>query len=137
MSTKGALGRVMLIDDEQIDQMMYTRILKRSGMTRDIIGFVYARDALSYLSDPTSPKVDLILLDINMPAMDGFEFLVAADQVLNSEDGIPVVMMLTTSLSPEDKERAARFQAVKTYANKPLETAHLEEAAMILGELQR
>lgn len=134
MSTEGVLGRVMLIDDEKIDQMMYKRILVRSGMTQDIIGFVYAQDALNYLSDPTSEKIDLILLDINMPSMNGFEFLEAAEQVLNLDDGIPVVMMLTTSLSPDDQKRAAQYSAVKAYANKPLAAQHLDIAATIMCE---
>lgn len=132
MSDEGVLGRVMLVDDEQIDQMIYKRVLNRSGMATDIVGFVYASDALEYLADPASPKVDLILLDINMPGMNGFEFLEAASDTLGSQAEIPVVIMLTTSLSPADRARAAGFGAVKAFLNKPLEQAHLDEAADIL-----
>lgn len=134
MNTAGSLGRVMLIDDERVDQMMYKRILDRSGMARDIIGFTYAEDALAYLADPAQPSVDMIFLDINMPRMTGFEFLEAAGNTLGAGFQTSVVIMLTTSLNRADRERAAKFPLVKAYLNKPLEPEHLLHAAAILRE---
>ncbi len=136
MTQKNPLGHVMLIDDEKIDQMMYERILKRSGMTDSVIGFTYAEDALAYLKSPDNPQVDLILLDINMPRMTGFEFLETASAELGSDLDIVVVIMLTTSLNPRDQERAASFSAVRAYVNKPLEMENLEFAASIINDLR-
>lgn len=131
-SAEGNLGRVMLIDDERVDQMMYKRILDRSGMAQDIIPFTYAEDALAYLADTEKPPVDIIFLDINMPRMTGFEFLEAADAKLGAAFQTSVVIMLTTSLNRADRERAAKFPLVKAYLNKPLEHEYLVEAANIL-----
>ena len=136
MTDTTTLGRVMLIDDEAVDQMMYKRILARSGRTEDVVSFTYGQDALDYLVDADSPPVDLILLDINMPRMTGFEFLEAVRARIGMSFDIPVVMMLTTSLNPRDKARAASFEVVRAYVNKPLCSDDIDMAAGILSELR-
>ena len=123
----------MLVDDERIDLTLYKRILKRSNLVEDIVTFSYATDALRYLEDPASPEVDLILLDINMPAMSGFEFLEAAAQHLPPANQAPVIIMLTTSLNPRDRAMAESFEAVKAYINKPFESEHLDVLADALA----
>ena len=110
---------LMLIDDSSFDQMVYRRICDKSGLVRKLVQFVDATEALEYLSDPASEKPNLILLDINMPKMDGFEFLQAATERF----GValcPIVVMLTTSLNPKDEERAKSFEVVQEFLNKPL-----------------
>ncbi|QUJ78014.1 response regulator [Sulfitobacter albidus] len=125
----------MMVDDEQIDQMMYRRIIDRSGMAEDVVGFTYAEEALAYLKEGDRPPVDLILLDINMPRMTGFEFLEAACAELGEAFNTSVVIMLTTSLNPRDKARAASFDMVRGYVNKPLEPENLRVAAEAVKEV--
>lgn len=127
MTTKHKLERVMIIDDETFDRKMYRRILERSGVVGEVIGFSYAADALGYLEDDSTPLVDLILLDINMPRMSGFDFLHAAQHYLGEVRPVPVVMMLTTSLNPEDRRRADENRFVSGFMNKPLRAEQISD----------
>jgi CheY-like chemotaxis protein len=120
MNKKNTLKTVMIIDDEEFDQKLYRRTLKHSGLVENVIGFTYAQEALDYLHSPDAEPIDLILLDVNMPRMDGFEFLEAATQQLGSKFTQTPVVMLTTSLAPKDQEQASQYQGVKSYFNKPL-----------------
>lgn len=126
------IHRTLLIDDAEIDQKMYQRILKRSGLTEEVIAFTYADEALEFLRSETAGTVDLILLDINMPRMDGFEFLDAATRELGEAFAHVVIVMLTTSLEPRDRARAADFEVVRDFINKPLTVDHVQRAAELV-----
>ena len=129
--TNGAsIGTLMIIDDNSFDQMMYKRIVSRSDQVWSLIQFTDAQAALEHLSDIAQPKPDLILLDINMPRMDGFEFLDAATTRFGAAL-CPIIVMLTTSLHPSDERRARSFDVVREFLNKPLTQEHL----VILGSL--
>lgn len=121
---------MMLIDDNQIDQMLHERIVERSGLVETVISFLYADEALEYLKVDQQPRPDVILLDINMPRMDGFEFLEAVN-LLPSELKSMIVVMLTTSLDARDKKRADNFDLVKGFMNKPLSQERIEEIVLI------
>ena len=125
---------LMVIDDNKVDQMLYERIIRRSGLVGSVESFYYAQDALEFLSDPNHLPIDLILLDINMPLMSGFEFLDEATRRFGTRFASIIVVMLTTSLSSEDKERAASFEAVKAFYNKPLTVEHLAEISELIAE---
>ena len=134
MSDGYPIGSVMLIDDSEIDQMISKRLIERSGMVGQFIGFLSAEAALEHLKNTDLPAVDAILRDVKMPRMDGWEFLEAATSELGESFARIVVMMLTTSLDPRDQERAQQFSVVKDYCNKPLLQDYLERLAVILNE---
>lgn len=110
---------LMLIDDNKIDQLLFERIISRSGLVQNTVSFYFAEEALEYLKDERNPKPNIILLDVKMPRMDGFEFLYHAVGQFGP-DALSVVVMLTTSLDPRDKTRARAFRCVKDFQNKPL-----------------
>lgn len=125
------LGTVMIIDDEDIDQKQYRRVLLRSGRVSDIIQFSYADEALDWIKQQSDLAVDVVFLDINMPRMNGFEFLDAlASEALQFKPRI--ILMLTTSLAPKDRVRAMAHPLVSGFLNKPLTAAHLDEASRLL-----
>jgi CheY-like chemotaxis protein len=115
--------RVMIVDDNEIDRYIGERTSRQYHIAEDVISMESATDALKYLSSLAQyPDLlpEVIFLDINMPEMNGFEFL---EEYQNLPDSIKrncIVVMLTTSTHPEDKERADRSPYVKGYLNKPL-----------------
>lgn len=126
----------MLIDDEEIDQKLYTRVLKRSGLVENVVSFTYADEAFEFLKANDDLVVDVIFLDINMPRMNGFQFLEKVTTELKREFAHLVIVMLTTSLDPKDREMASKFDIVREFINKPLEVAHVVRAAEILDEVR-
>jgi CheY-like chemotaxis protein len=83
-----------------------------------------ARDALKYLTNTTPegtyPRPDLVFLDINMPAMDGWEFIEKYNQLPEDQKAKIIVVMLTTSFNPEDELKARKISGVSGFKNKPL-----------------
>ncbi len=128
------IDTVMLVDDEEIDQKTYQRVLKRSGLVGEVLVFTYATDALEYLKSNPEQTVDVIFLDINMPRMNGFEFLEAATEELGEAFARMVIVMLTTSIDPKDRKRAADNPLVRDFLDKPLTISHVEHVAKMLAD---
>ncbi|MFK7994341.1 MAG: response regulator [Granulosicoccus sp.] len=124
----------LLIDDSEIDQRLYKRVLNKSGLVEEVRGFAYADEALDYLLENPQLEVSVIFLDINMPRMNGFEFLEAASKQLEHDVAKVVVVMLTTSLNPDDENRARSFEAVKDFVSKPLSYEDVQKVVDLLSE---
>lgn len=134
--TRPSLGTVLIIDDERIDQAQYRRVLGRSGMADEILVFSLADDALQWLQESPARPADLILLDMNMPRMNGLEFLnLAADRLRAA--GTIVILMLTTDLTPADQARADSLDLIRARFDKPLTLAQLESARTMLQDVRR
>lgn len=124
---KSRLRRVLLIDDDGTDNFLHSRVLNKSGRVEEIVAFEHAEQALEYLRGEQHP-VDLIFLDINMPRMNGFDFL-AAFEPLIQELSLPTsVVLLSTSINPADVQRASQFSTFLLAVNKPLRLKTLHAA---------
>lgn len=116
------IDNVVLIDDDAISNFLTAIVLKREQVTQKINIFQDGYNALEWLQEKShenKSQPNLILLDLNMPAMDGFEFLTAYRE-LGGIYNNSVVVVLTTSDSVEDYERLKEFPEVEVYLNKPL-----------------
>ncbi|MBL0917162.1 MAG: response regulator [Hydrogenophaga sp.] len=119
--------RVMMVDDNDSD-LLYTRVtLQRCGEPCEALAFERAQDALDHLRQTPDHGVRLILLDINMPVMDGFAFLDAFQALGPAQRGGAVVAMLSSSSDPADRSRALAYSGVAGYLTKPLDRAEAAE----------
>lgn len=132
MKKSETLGHVMLIDDERFDRKMYQRTLQKYNIAEHVTSFAYAEEALTYLCDPANPAVDMILLDINMPRMNGFEFLDAAQERFGMDFNATVAVMLTTPLNRNDQKRAADSPMIDAFFAKPLTLDNINTAVRMV-----
>lgn len=125
--------KVIMIDDNE-DDLLFTRIaFERCGREVDLMQFVKAQDALTYLVCGELTEPALVLLDINMPGMSGFDFLQAYEQLPPNSCTSVIVVMLTSSNDERDKERAFRSPMVKAYLNKPISRTRAAELLDLLN----
>lgn len=118
---------VVLIDDSDIDLFVQRRFIEISSFAKTVQTFQSARKALEQLSTPEQARPGLIFLDLNMPEMDGFSFLEHMTQLPVQLTQATRVVILTSSSSTADKERAATFSNVISFLSKPLTERGLQE----------
>jgi CheY-like chemotaxis protein len=119
------LEQIVIVDDHDSDLLFGRIMVERSNVAALVTTFEDARDALHYLQQPEGRNVGLVLLDINMPGMNGFGFLSAFEQLRGASASPAVVVMLTSSPDPHDRERAFSFAAVRDVMVKPLDEAQV------------
>jgi CheY-like chemotaxis protein len=115
---------VWLIDDDNVTNMLNRFFLEEHFTKLNITAFVYAQDALNALIQSVQ-KPDVIFLDINMPVMNGWEFLEALGKSIAANDSIPQIYLLSSSLDPSDKHKASQIKLVNGFISKPLEIEKL------------
>ncbi len=115
---------ILLVEDDQVDVMMVRRALKELKINNELIHASNGEDALNYLQQPDNPRPWLILLDINMPIMNGPEFLKVAKKGPTIRT-IPIVIF-TSSEEQQDKEIAFNMGAAG-YMIKPVKYEKLLE----------
>lgn len=120
---------VMLVDDNEIDNIINEKIIEANSFAETILVFQTGQDSLEYLKihqhDETKLP-EIIFLDINMPVMDGFQYLEEFEKYNDLVKKKCRIIMLSSSISPKDIDRAASNIHVKKYLNKPLNIRYLQ-----------
>lgn len=125
---------ILLIDDNPADNRFHEIRIRKANICKYIKIATSGREALDYLlksgdekNSESFPKPDLIFLDINMPGMNGFEFLEEYHKLEDRLKSKVVIVMLTNSLNPDDQKRAMSIKEVAEFQNKPLSVKTLQE----------
>ncbi len=122
--------RVMIVDDTKIDRYLAAYVMQKNNFAVEIIEYDMAAKALDFFqTNKDNPEVfpEIIILDIRMPQMDGFEFLERISLLPEFINNSCCIVMLSSSLSPADHDRANNNPIVKKFINKPLDKDNLKE----------
>jgi len=130
---KKKLNCVLLIDDDEPTNFISKMLLEEADCTGHIQIAQSGQMALNYLTNSEHfagknkefPCPDLIFLDINMPAMNGWEFLEKYNELEKEHKGQIITVMLTTSLNPDDRVKAIESASISGFETKPLTTEKL------------
>lgn len=137
MATKDSLSTVLLVEDDKVTNLLHTRMIDRSGLVDHVDIATDGMAALEYLKVRTlkgAPLPEVILLDINMPRMDGFEFLQEYVKLDTDAQTVkPMIIMLSTSVLRADEERAEADPNVFRYISKPI---HAEDIGEFVRQYQ-
>ena len=120
--------RVLLIDDNDIDNFINERMITTNFFSNRVIVKNSGESALNYLKENAGEDANLpqvIFLDLNMPIMDGFAFLTEYEKLPDAVKKNCKVIVLSSSISPEDINRASTNPLVVKYVNKPLNEKYL------------
>lgn len=121
------LNTIVLIDDSEIDIFTNQLMIECSGFAERVEPFSYAGDALNYLNQANIGDIDFIFLDLSMPKMNGFEFLVQFEKFRQSKHSKSVLVMLTSSTVAKDRDTLNNFSGTNVFRNKPLNMKKLEQ----------
>lgn len=120
---KKKLNTILLIDDSEPTNFLHKIVVDDANCADECVSFLSAIEALEYLKTAKEgkfPQPDLIFLDINMPLMNGWEFIEEYNKLEDNQKGGVVVVMLTTSLNLDDKDKADTINKIAGFMNKPL-----------------
>lgn len=121
------VDKTVLIDDSDIDLFIQRRFLEVFNFSRSLITYKSADDALDWLKNLNgdSPP-DIIFLDLNMPQTDGFTFLNSFNELPDPVIRRSKIVVLTSSNSGSDKDRAFKNKNVIQFITKPLKQSDIE-----------
>ena len=133
MSEEKKYKTIMLIDDNEIDNLINQKIVEASNICENIFSHTGGKSAIEFLKNmekiasAIEALPEVIFLDIDMPLMDGFQFLEEFESLTDSTKAHCKIVMLTSSINPQDMNKSQKYNFVKKYINKPLTQDNLRK----------
>jgi CheY-like chemotaxis protein len=126
------LDQILCVDDDPITLMLCKKVIIKSSFSNEIITAQNGEEALSYFNtiryakNKPNEHPQLIFLDLNMPVMGGWEFLDHFNSPEFSEFNTIKVVVLSSTIDPEDLEKAKQYPMVIDFLSKPITRSMLE-----------
>lgn len=111
--------RVMIVEDDPIVTFLHKALLQKKEIVQDPLTFINGKEAWEFLLNDVPDKYYLVLLDLNMPVLNGWQFL---DKLKEREEIArrTKIAIVTSSINPADKDKAKNYNTVEHYLSKPL-----------------
>jgi CheY-like chemotaxis protein len=122
-------SNVLLVEDDPITVMVCDRIIKMTAFSDNVSSCVNGKIALEHLNslkDKGKGLPEIIFLDINMPIMNGWDFLEEFENIKTMFQELPRIYILSSTVDPEDYKKAKAFSLVESFISKPLSKESLE-----------
>lgn len=124
------MEQIYIIDDDKANRYLCTIVLEDCGVNiNNVHSFCMVKDALNTLYhaiEISASFPDVIFLDINLPGADGWNFLTNFRKFPNDARKNTKIFMLSSSIYPDDMERAKSFPEIVEFLSKPLSTEMVE-----------
>lgn len=131
---------ICIVDDDEIYQFTVIKTLKSINLDKNIISFSDGEEAINFMMDNLNNEEelpDVILLDINMPIMDGFQFMEEYVKIKPKVGKNISIYMVSSSVDPVDMQRAKNISEISDYIIKPIKSGELKAIILKLFENER
>lgn len=121
---------ILIIDDSIFDRLIATEVIKNSMTGNNVIALESAEEGLEHILNKTDNPAelpDIIFLDIKMPKVDGFEFLERYEKLIANTTAFIKIFMLSSSIDPDDINKALKSKHVLDFIEKPLTKEKIEK----------
>jgi CheY-like chemotaxis protein len=128
-------AKIYIIDDDEIFQFITRKSFERLERKDELHFFLNGEDALNSIRRAVKEGIELpeiIFLDINMPIMDGWDFLAELQVLIDSAVNKPYIYMVSSSIDDKDLIKSKKYSMIKDYIVKPIKDVHIKEILMDL-----
>ena len=117
----------IVVDDSKLDCFIAEKIVKNTGKCESVISFHMAHEALKYIESfqPEGPNPTIILVDIQMPLINGFQFVEAFDKLPSHITEHYRIFIISSSINDDDLSRVHNYKSIREFLNKPLTSNNL------------
>jgi CheY-like chemotaxis protein len=123
-------AKIYIIDDDEIFQFITRKSFERLERKDELHFFLNGEDALNSIRRAVKEGIELpeiIFLDINMPIMDGWDFLAELQVLIDSAVNKPYIYMVSSSIDDKDLIKSKKYSMIKDYIVKPIKDVHIKE----------